>query len=524
MKIAIFGAAGIIGQTMRLAVPAGVEPIWIRKTSSIGDLFRSLDLTSPEELQAFLEAERPDAIVNLAGESRPDMVEKDPERFRYINAVVPGILAAWCHLDQSHYVHVSTQAVFSGNEPPYGPDSPCNPVNEYGRQKLEAEERVRSVPGNWTIIRPTFVLGVRPMLAVGRMNPAEQMLASGEQRHTHDRWFSVSFAEEVAGRLWEIAMGQPTMATEHIGGGRFSRHQLAGIIHQGPISEAVGQDAFPGIAPRPQDTTYGSPLTMSDFFERMARCKDSFNSRQMIAVEQRAREIAIFTRKPESECLAMLNLGFGKLHQAVAEDFRMCAPQSDDDLLEWYRETEAYIWELSAYHCDPGFNYAGMCSGVAEKMRSIGAKRVLCLGDGIGDLTLSLLRAGFDATYHDLAGSRTAAFARTRFEMYWPDFTAHCTGQWNPEVLVSPLKYDAVVSLDFLEHVTDLPAWTEAIRQCLKPGGLLFSQNAFACGSGPDGSIPMHLARNDRWEKDWDPHLASIGFVQETSNCYRRAA
>jgi hypothetical protein len=60
------------------------------------------------------------------------------------------------------------------------------------------------------------------------------------------------------------------------------------------------------------------------------------------------------------------------------------------------------------------------------------------------------------------------------------------------------------------------------IYAALRPGGWLMCQNAFACGSGPDGSIPMHLARNDRFEKDWDPLLLSIGFVQESSNWYRK--
>jgi len=39
-------------------------------------------------------------------------------------------------------------------------------------------------------------------------------------------------------------------------------------------------------------------------------------------------------------------------------------------------------------------------------------------------------------------------------------------------------------------------------------------------GSGPDGSMPMHLERNDRFETDWDPLLFGMGFSQECSNWY----
>ena len=85
-------------------------------------------------------------------------------------------------------------------------------------------------------------------------------------------------------------------------------------------------------------------------------------------------------------------------------------------------------------------------------------------------------------------------------------------------------EYDAICSLDFLEHVPNVEDWVLAIFVALKPGGLFCAQNAFACGSGSDGSIPMHLAVNDRFEKDWDPLLTAIGFEQISSNWYRRPA
>ncbi len=70
--------------------------------------------------------------------------------------------------------------------------------------------------------------------------------------------------------------------------------------------------------------------------------------------------------------------------------------------------------------------------------------------------------------------------------------------------------------------MTSVETWVEAIFKALKPGGLLSSQNAFNCGSGDDGSIPMHLKRNDRFEFDWDPLLEVIGFRQLSSNWYQK--
>lgn len=554
MKVVIFGAAGVLGQHLRLCIPPDVEPIWIRKNSGPSTLFRSLDLTDAAALQTFLEAERPDAIINLAGESRPDVVEKDPERYQYINAVVPGVLAAWCYLDQSHYVHVSTQAVFSGQEPPYGPESQCNPANLYGCQKHEAESRVRSVEGNWTIVRPTFVLGVRPMPAIGRMNPIEQMLAPGEQRHTDDRWFSVSFADEVARTLWDVALCDPKCETIHLGDGRFSRYDVAMAVEATCGGIPAKQSDFPGIASRPVDTSYRETRPQQrellvktgvcseaeafqivpDFKDGFGRCVESFMSRETLGhscaesvhseLQQRAREISVFTGQPYGKCFDRLARGFNILHEEVSQDFRLCDPKTDEDLLEWYRGTEQYVWELSAYHADRGFSYGLMCDGIATHLKSTGAQRILCLGDGIGDLTLTMLRAGFDATYHDLSDSRTAAFGLARIEMHhgWPK--AVLTGGWDPDIIRASGKYDAVVSLDYLEHVTNVPDWAAVIHDVLNPGGQFCSWDAFGCGSGPDGAIPMHLARNDRFAKEWESHLAGLGFIQISDDWFRRAA
>lgn len=248
-----------------------------------------------------------------------------------------------------------------------------------------------------------------------------------------------------------------------------------------------------------------------------------------MTAEQRAKELAQFFGMSEADALAKLNLGFGHHHAEVTADWKRANPQTDEEILEWYRTTPSYVWELSAYHLDPGFNYMGMCTGISGALRAKGVTRALCLGDGIGDLTIKLRLDGLESWYHDLAYSKTFKFAAQRHVEY---VGRNEPGLWFENLGADPViggpngffpeYFDAVISLDFLEHVTDVEAWVRAIYAALKPGGWLMAQNAFACGSGPNGSIPCHLERNDRFEKDWDPLLSSIGFVQESSNWYRK--
>jgi SAM-dependent methyltransferase len=254
----------------------------------------------------------------------------------------------------------------------------------------------------------------------------------------------------------------------------------------------------------------------------------------MSDISERAREISAFLGKSEAECIARLQLGFGHQHKCVNDDFRRCNPKTDAELLDWYRTTEQYIWELSAYHADEGFNYAGMCAGIAERLKAEGTRSVLCLGDGIGDLTLTLARAGFEAWYHDLADSKTMAFAASRFKAHGVDFRYIATGDFNPDIVFTMYPFDAVVSLDFLEHVNDVPGWMSAVHETLRPGGLVCCQNAFDCGSGTDGAIPCHLSVNDKYAHAaphtdglalWDYLLIKeIGFQQIGPNWYRKPA
>ena len=160
---------------------------------------------------------------------------------------------------------------------------------------------------------------------------------------------------------------------------------------------------------------------------------------------------------------------------------------------------------------DPGFNYAGMCQGITTRLADENRRNVLILGDGIGTLTMKCREAGIAAVYHDLADSRTMQFAKHRIGSEEFYFCHNLSIDWNPPALTKDF-YDAVISLDFLEHVTDVEKWTRFVYGTLRRGGLFLAQNAFACGSGPDGSIPMHLARNDKYEKEWVPLLNNVGF------------
>lgn len=530
LKVAVLGAGGIIGQHMMISVPPGVDATFVRKTPS--PLAESLDLTDWPAAEAWLAERKPDVIVNLAGESRVDVVERDKET-DLINVTMPQRLAEWCDANHTHLIQVSSQAAI-------------DVVNHYGRQKRMADDVLDLVNKRWTIVRPTFVLGIRPFPAIGRENPAESILRGDQRAQVNNRRFSVSFAWDVAAVLWRVAKERPVGSVIHVGNPEsLTRFEVARYLRPDVEFSYLTQEeceAKWGIAPRPLDTTYAHGLFETSLNEGLERLRTEWRERTEDGLPRRARELAAFLKFPYIDTLSTLAVGFGPLHNAVSADFREAfvatekiadnlvkrlpnrPPQNDDELLAWYRTTDAYLWELTAYHCDQGFNYRGMCQGIITRLKHAGAKRVLCLGDGVGTLTIAMHDAGLEPVYHDLANSRTSHFAFFRFFARLTGDVRGCmtdTFTLDPK---GPPEYDAVASLDFLEHVPNVADWVRTIYAALKPGGLFVAQNAFAIGSGPQGDMPMHLALNDRWEKDWDPLLTEVGFVQLASQWYQKPA
>jgi SAM-dependent methyltransferase len=209
--------------------------------------------------------------------------------------------------------------------------------------------------------------------------------------------------------------------------------------------------------------------------------------------------------------------GFHWNHAEVAADFRRVDPKTDDELLDFYMQTTAYIFELACYHMDPAWNYQGGMEGYVNRLKAEGKKDVLVLGDGIGDLTMELHHAGFNVRYHDLKGSLNAEFAQYRFWKAFGNQPPPCfwTNGWQCDLGAS--KWDAVIALDFMEHLPEpqVALWTRAVARGLRKDGLFAAQNAFACGDDEHGgSIPMHISASNHYEHDWWPLLHSLNFVQ----------
>lgn len=139
MKILLFGKNGQVGwELQRSLAPLG-ELIAL---SSSSEEFCG-DLTNLAGIKKTLQQISPDIIVNAAAYTAVDKAESEPERAYALNAQAPAVLAQEAKRLNAWLIHYSTDYVFNGHcPPPYLETDDCDPLNVYGKSKLEGEKNI----------------------------------------------------------------------------------------------------------------------------------------------------------------------------------------------------------------------------------------------------------------------------------------------------------------------------------------------------------------------------------------------
>lgn len=136
-KILITGGAGFLGS--RLAY------YYKDKYDLLLPTHGELNISREEAVKAYLEEHRPDVVIHCAALSNTWYCEQHPEESHRVNVQGTVKLAKACKQIGAKLVFMSSDQVYNGT-PILGAlkeDDMLQPVNVYGRHKLEAEQRAR---------------------------------------------------------------------------------------------------------------------------------------------------------------------------------------------------------------------------------------------------------------------------------------------------------------------------------------------------------------------------------------------
>jgi len=149
-KVLITGARGQLGQALLRLRPAN----WV--VSAFGS--DQLDISDFHVVRQVVDQIRPTVILNAAAYNAVDRAEADSSRAMAVNAEGPLNLARAANDVGARLVHISTDYVFDGvARQPYTELAEPNPINVYGRSKLQGERLVLAEQPNALVVRTAWV-------------------------------------------------------------------------------------------------------------------------------------------------------------------------------------------------------------------------------------------------------------------------------------------------------------------------------------------------------------------------------
>lgn len=293
MKILITGASGLLGKSLIETMPTGhaisatFHANWyIRRNvadwynyAQVGDIKHTnedegiiwyyLDIKNRSDVFDRFELIRPDAVIHCASIGGVDYSEVHYEETREVNVGGLRHVIDAANGYKSNVVYISTNAVYSGKQPPYDENSPLEPVNAYGVIKREAERFARDTAQKWLIIRPFMLYGWPTRGA--RTNWAVKIIKvlrkGGRLSLVDDVIWQPTYAPDCAKAIWDLLLekergnqiynvASPERATLYQFGLQIC--DVFGLDKDllAPVKSAYFNIGEGVVAKRPKDTTY----------------------------------------------------------------------------------------------------------------------------------------------------------------------------------------------------------------------------------------------------------------------------
>ena len=268
MKIFITGASGLLGSKIvdlyeeKHIIYAGYNkhppdhsnPIQIQleQLSNISNILAQID---------------PEVIIHCAALTNVDYCETHPELASQINTKATKEIALFCKENHTFLVYISTDYVFQGNTGNYLETDQPNPINHYGRTKLESESLIQKLVDDYCIARTSVIYGAHP--ATGKENFALWLYHQLNGHHPvniiTDQWNSPTLNSNLADMIIEIVNKRFSGILHTAGGNRINRYDFAKKLAEEfklPVSliKPIQMSQFNWKAQRPIDTSLNTSL------------------------------------------------------------------------------------------------------------------------------------------------------------------------------------------------------------------------------------------------------------------------
>lgn len=192
-RVLLTGASGLLGTWLLRTVPDDVQVTAARHRAEVDwPETATADLRDAAEAAALVTNTAPDVVLHAA--YRKDRASIVDATANLLTAVTD---------EGARFIHVSSEAVFSGDGRPRAETDEPDPVWDYGRWKAEAERHVLDGPLEAAVVRLPLLVSVEP--ADGVVTAIRSALADGGTVG----WYAgerrpAAYAADVAAAIWRL--------------------------------------------------------------------------------------------------------------------------------------------------------------------------------------------------------------------------------------------------------------------------------------------------------------------------------
>ena len=152
MKLLVLGGSGLIGKSLLKLNNEKFDIITTYNTKQINMAkILSLKCNLPNDLNKLentIISKKPDIIVNAMGYSNIDFCETNKEKSYQLHVKITEKIAKLATVHNIKTIFLSSDYVFDGKKGNYNESDLPNPINYYGKTKLEAEKIILKQPQN----------------------------------------------------------------------------------------------------------------------------------------------------------------------------------------------------------------------------------------------------------------------------------------------------------------------------------------------------------------------------------------
>lgn len=253
-KVLITGGGGLLGGEVARALEG---------TADVRACGRDeLDVTDADRVREVVSSLRPAAVVHCAALTNVDRCETEPELARAVNVSGSANVAEAAAEVGAAVVAVSTDYVFGGTPgAPYTEEDAPDPVQVYGRTKLDGEEAVRAATDRHYVVRSAWIYGQggKNFLSKvpGILRSGKPLQAVADQRSSPT--YAPDLAVALVGLLSSARYGTYHVVNEgSCSYAEWCRLAAEALGLPDAVEEISGGD-LDRPAPRPEDTSLDGP-------------------------------------------------------------------------------------------------------------------------------------------------------------------------------------------------------------------------------------------------------------------------